>query len=428
MRSLGDAYWQAGDPDRPGGGRHVTVIGAGLVGLASAAALLRDGWRVQVVDAADAVGQGASGGNGCQLSYGYVAPLAQPQIVRQLPKLLFSAASPLRLRPRLDPAQWQWLLGFLAACRTGVAQRSTRTLLALGRLSRSETDLWLAGADAAALSFAQPGKLVLLESRQSLEQARRQVQWQAGHGPTQRMVSTAECIALEPALATLAKGMAGAVHTPTECVVDSLALCHDLERRLRARGVQFDLGLRVEGLAGDSSRVRALVTSQGIRPVEHLVIAGGTGSVALAQDLGAGLPLYPLKGYSVTLRVRTPERAPQVSVTDSRRKVVYARIGERLRVAGFVELGADAGSVSSHRIRQLLEYARDAFGEGLDFEDDVRPWAGLRPATPTSLPIIAPVPGVSNAFFNLGQGALGLTLAFGCARELAQAMASRQTT
>lgn len=415
MDPIRQTYWdEAAGPT----GRHVTVIGAGIVGLTSAAALVRAGRAVTVVDAGPGVAAGASRGNGCQLSYGYVAPLAQPGLLADLPKLLFAPGAPLQIRPRLDPDQWRWMWSFLAACRGTVAQRSTVALLALGQLSRDETERWIAGSDAAALAFAQSGKLVLLATAASLASARSQMAAQAGIGPGQRLVSQDEALALEPALGAFRGRLAGAVYTASECVVDSLALCRDLERQLRQRGVVFDYGVQVDGLVRSGGRVTHLRTGAGTREVEDLVVANGSGSAVL----GLHLPVQPLKGYSITVPVTRPLSAPKVSITDAAAKVVYARIGERLRVAGMAELRGEDRRLDPARIAQLVAHTRRAFGDAVDL-DAAEPWTGMRPVTPTSQPVIGRAKGLENTFVNVGQGALGLTLAFGSAKRLAEAMA-----
>lgn len=446
----GQAYWQAGasasgldagphggahaDPDAGSDGstdissdtgpragpRHVTIIGAGIIGLASAAALARAGRSVTIIDALPAVGQGTSFGNGCQLSYGYVAPLAQPGVITELPQLLFARGAPLKIVPRLDPVQWRWLLQFLAACSPARSRSASLALLALGRLSQEQTDLWLQDVDPVEVSFTRSGKLVLLPSEAAFAKAKGQLALQAGHGPAQQPLSEAECLRLEPALARFRGRIAGAIHTPGECAVDSHALCINLERRLRERGVRFELGMAVRGFRRAGNRVTHVETDAGPREIDGLVIAAGPASAGLARQLGFSLPVYPLKGYSITARIVDPEGVPRASVTDAARKVVYARIGERLRVAGVVEIRGPDLSMDPVRIDELVAHTREAFGSAVAL-DSVSPWAGLRPATPTSVPIIGRSP-LANAFVNVGQGALGLTLAFGSASRLAQVL------
>ena len=400
----------------------VCVLGAGIVGLATAWQLQRDGHEVTVVDKA-AAGAGASGGNGAQLSYSYVQPLADPSIWKQLPKLLLSADSPLKLRPQLDPLQWRWGLEFLAACNAETSRDSTAKLLALAADSRLGFEAMRADV-APDCDFSATGKLVIYDSAASLAGADRQIALQRGMGSMQRLVSAEECIAIEPALAGYRAHIAGAVHTPSECAADCFKVCLELERVLRSRGVRFLLGTEVRAFDVRQGRVAALRTaSTGDIEADAFVMALGTASHRLGRQLGAYLPVYPLKGYSITVDVDpSPGAAPRVSVTDSARKVVFARLGSRLRVAGMAELVGQDASSPAGRIESLVASTRALFPHASRF-DALNAWTGMRPATPRGLPIVgrkASAP--SNMIFNTGHGALGFTLAFGTAAKVAQAL------
>jgi len=400
---------------------HVCVLGAGIVGLATAWQLNRQGFQVSVIDRA-APGAGASGGNGAQLSYSYVQPLADPSIWKQLPKLLLSPSSPLKLRPQLDPLQWRWALAFLGACNARTSRASTASLLALAARSRAAFEAMRADI-APDCDFSATGKLVLYAGAASLAGAQRQLELQRAMGSQQRLVTADECIAIEPALAGYRARIAGAVHTPSECAADCLKVCTELLRALRARGVRFLLDTGITGFDARDGRVAAVHTGAGDVEADAFVMALGTASHRLGRQLGAYLPVYPLKGYSITLEVDPAAgAAPRVSVTDSARKVVFARIGSRLRVAGMAELVGHDASIPAQRIEALAEATRAVFPHAGRL-DALQPWTGMRPATPTGLPIVGRLGGApSNMVFNTGHGALGFTLAFGSAERVAQAL------
>jgi D-amino-acid dehydrogenase len=401
----------------------VTVLGAGIVGLAAAWELSLRGHAVTVIDRA-APGHGASGGNGAQLSYSYVQPLADPSIWSQLPMLLLSPSSPLKLRPTLDPQQWRWGLAFLAACNAQTSRNTTRQLLALAARSRAGFES-MRHALQPDCDFSATGKLVLYRSRAALDGAARQVdlQHEMGSAP-QRIVSPDECVAIEPALAAVRGQIAGAVYTDSECAADCLKLCVALVDALQARGVHFMLGETIDGFALRGDAVRAVTTSRGAIDADAFVLSLGSASHALARRLGLWLPVYPLKGYSITLPVADegPALAPSVSVTDSAHKVVFARLGQRLRVAGIAELVGPDASIPKARIEALVAATRAVFPKCSDFAQ-LNPWTGMRPATPTGLPIVGALPGAPrNLLFNTGHGALGFTLAFGSAGRIADAI------
>ncbi|KAB0586680.1 D-amino acid dehydrogenase [Comamonas kerstersii] len=403
---------------------HVCVIGAGIVGLASGYALQQAGYEVSLVERAEAPAMGASGGNGAQLSYAYVQPLADPGIWASLPKLLLDKTSPLHMRWQLDPHQWSWLLQFLGACNAASSRATTQSLLTLAAQSRAALEATLQ-REQLNCDFHTPGKLVLQSTQVGLDGAARQLQLQAQlGGPQQHMVDAAEVARLEPALQHYVSQIAGAVYTPSECAIDCRKLCEALLALLRQRGAQVLLGCEVQQFQTQGSRITGVQTTRGVHQADHFVLAGGWESVPLARQLGVKrLPVYPLKGYSLTLDAGTAaEQLPRVSVTDSSRKVVFARIGERLRVAGMVEIvGADR-ALHLDRIERLREATHQVFPQ-LDIPDDLQPWTGMRPATPTGLPITGRMPGgPQNLWLQTGHGALGLTLAFGSAQRLLEAL------
>lgn len=404
---------------------HVCVLGAGIIGLATAYELNRMGHDVTVVDRAQP-GGGASGGNGSQLSYSYVQPLADPSIWAQLPKLLLSPASPLKIRPQFDAHQWRWGLQFLAACNAATSRKTTIALLKLAVQSRQGFDAMLL-KESLAVDFSSTGKLVLFSTAQSFADAQRQMLMQRELGSVQEAVSAERCTQIEPALASYQSHITGAIYTPSECAADCQKTCDGLMALLSLRGVRFVLDTPIEQIITDQGCVKGIKTPRGAIEADQYVMALGAASAPMARRLGVDLAVYPLKGYSITLDVNeqpcsnpysTSNSAPHVSVTDSARKVVFARIGSRLRVAGMAELAGYDTRVIPRQIDSLKASTQALFPHCSTFAK-LRPWAGLRPATPTGLPLIGWLPkGPKNMLFNVGHGALGFTLAFGSAARV----------
>ncbi|TCH96689.1 D-amino acid dehydrogenase [Roseococcus sp. SYP-B2431] len=403
----------------------VLILGAGVTGLAAAYVLAREGHAVTVLDAEPEVARGASHANGGQLSYSYVAPLAGPGVIGKVPGWLLDPDGPLRFRPRMDPGQWAWLLGFLRACNAATSERTTRRLLRLAYLSRDLTRE-LAARREFAFDFAPAGKLVLLPDAAAVEGARRQVALQAEWGSEQRVLGRDDCLALEPALAGIAHRIAGGVHTASEDAGDCRLFCEGIAAVLASsnHAVDFRLGTRVHQIIRAEGRVRGVRTGAGVIEADAVVVALGTGARALLRPLGLRLPVAPLKGYSLTLPITREEAAPRISVTDSAAKVVYARLGGRLRVAGMADLVGEDRGFDERRLSTLLRQAREAFPEAADWTE-LNPWTGLRPVTPTGLPLLGRVPGTEGLFLNLGQGGLGFTLAMGSAAVVAAAIEGR---
>lgn len=403
----------------------VLILGAGVTGLANAYLLAREGHAVTVLDAEPAVGRGTSYANGGQLSYSYVAPFAGPGVIGKVPGWLMDPDGPLRFRPRMDPGQWKWLIGFLRACNAATSEQTTRRLLRLAYLSRDLTQE-LAAREAISFDFAPAGKLVVLPDAAAVAGARRQVALQAEWGSEQRVLDRDACLALEPALAGIAHRIAGGVHTVSEDAGDCRLFCEGLAAVMAAsnNAVRFELGTRVTQIIRAEGRVRGVQTSAGVIEADAVVVSLGTGARPLLRPLGIDLPIYPLKGYSLTLPIARDESAPRVSVTDSAAKVVYARIGDRLRVAGMADVVGYSRAFDEKRLSTLVRQAREAFPEAADWTE-LNPWTGLRPATPKGLPLLGQVPGTAGLFLNLGQGGLGFTLAMGCAAVVTAAIEGR---
>lgn len=412
---------------------HVAVIGAGITGLASCWSLLQAGHRVSLVDAAPGPAMGTSSQNGAQLSYAFVAPLASPGTLKQLPQLLVDPHSPLRFRPGLSWAQWRWCLQFLAACNTRDAALTTSALLSLAALSRERFADWRATVPAERIAFARNGKLVVYRSEASLESARRQVALQAAEGPPQQVCDAAECLRLEPALQGMAGPLAGGVLTPSEEVADCALVCHALAEQL-ADGAGFTAhwNTRVTGwqLAPDrADALRCDPDGRGVQiEADAYVVAGGVAAPRLLQPLGMTLPVVPLKGYSIEVDAQGLRRCPTHSITDAAAKIVFAPLdlpaGRHLRVAGMAELVGHDLTVDPRRIAELRDATAHLFGLD-ETATPLRPWAGLRPATPTGRPAIGRTRRCANVFVNAGQGALGFTLAFGSAELLRAALEGR---
>jgi len=428
--------------------KHVCVIGAGIVGLSTAWRLMQDGWQVSVIEDGAAPGLVTSYANGAQLSYSYVAPLAEPSALTNLPKWLLQKDGPLHIHPSVSPTFLRWTLSFALHCPSASAQQTTRALLGLGYLSRRILREWLANvpaswATAVGLDYRSNGKLVVFRDPAALASANAQVNYQRSLnvGCEQYVLSPSECVQTEPALAAMQSKLVGGIYTPSEDVVDSHGLCKYLERLIVSRGGSLHYDTRITGAVIEGRRCTALkLNSQSTVlqdaqsekaadmtefKADFFVVAAGLSSRELLQKFNTRAPLLGLKGFSITLDCEHGI-APSMCITDSHHKIVFAKLGNRLRAAGMVDLGRENRELDANRIAALIQQARDNFPDAGDYSK-VQTWAGLRPATPSSRPIIDQT-ACENVYANIGHGTLGLTLAAGSADLLAYKLAGRTSS
>ncbi|APR54347.1 FAD-dependent oxidoreductase [Sphingomonas koreensis] len=393
----------------------IIVLGAGVVGMATALTLAGRGHRVTVVDGAGGPGLGTSFANGAQLSYAYTDALASPSVLRQIPHILLGLDPALRFQPHLDPDFLRWSIAFLRNCGAGSFRRNTLAGLALAARSRLALDQL---TERHALEYGQsvPGKIHIYRTAASLAAAEAMVALKRANGITQTLLDPDAAVALEPMLAPVRDEIAGALHTPGEAVGDPHRFCSGAHDALIRAGGSSMFDLPVERIETQGSQP-AIVTRCGTRvPADRIVLAAGPGASRLARSLGVYLPVQPMKGYSIT--APTGAAAPRASITDVANRVVFARLGNRMRIAGLAEVGRRDTRVEPDRLRALTDSARAALPQAADYDNIESSWAGLRPMTPDSLPITRTIaPGV---IANTGHGGLGWTYAAGSAERVAQ--------
>ena len=401
----------------------VIVLGAGVVGTASAWYLAQAGHEVTVVDRQDGPGLETSFANGGQISAAHAEPWAKPALVPKILRWLGREDAPLLFRPRADWAQWMWGLRFLAECWPGRFERNTRVLSGLAAYSR-ECLKALRARTGIHYDELSRGILHFATSPADFEALARHAGAMRALGQAREVKSGAECIALEPALKDSRHRIAGGVFTPEDESGDAHKFTAELARLATQRGVRFMWRQGIAGLDVAGGEIRAVRLEGGSVSADVYVVALGSYSPLLLRPLRLPVPVYPLKGYSITLPLGPGDAAPTVSLTDEACKIVISRLGNRLRAAGTAELTGYDRSVNPVRCNAILRRIGELF-PALGAINTMDRWAGLRPATPGNVPVIGRTR-LRNLYLNTGHGTLGWTLACGSGRALADLVSGRQ--
>lgn len=403
------------------------VLGAGVTGVTTAWYLRNAGYSVSVIDRQPGPALETSFANGGQISISHPEPWSSPSAPLIALRWLGRADAPLRMHLGTDPARWRWIFGFLRECLPHRYRSNTEAIAALavhsgGCLRALRTQLGLE------YEQQERGILHLLRSADELQMAQHKLGLLNRYGICARICNSAECVEIEPALHSFSAQLAGALYAPGDESGNANRFTVTLAELARSAGVEFHYSTRVNRIRHDGNQITGIdvVHQDGIAGTlraDAYVLCLGSHSPALVAPLGERLPIYPVKGYSVTLPLHDPVLAPYVSLTDESRRIVCSRLGDELRVAGTAEICGYDESVNPARCAPLLKWVNTMFPGAADFAN-ARPWAGLRPCTPSNVPIIGRSR-CTNLWYNTGHGSLGWTLACGSAQVLTDLMAGK---
>jgi len=402
----------------------IAVLGAGVVGVTSAWYLALAGHEVTVVDRQDAAAMETSFANGGQISTSHAEPWANPGTPKQVLKWLGREDSPMLFRLRADPYQWAWGLAFLRECLPARTRANAAQIAAINRYSRERL---LALRAETGIQYEQQtrGILRIYESGQALDEAIAAARLEQQHGIDLRVLTTAECVALEPALSARADHIVGGVHAPGDESGDAHKFTQELARLCAARGVDFHYGSRVARMATAGGRiVGALLDSGQTVGADAYVMALGSYSPLLLRPIGISIPVYPLKGYSITIALAAGDVAPHISLSDGAYKLVMSRLGNRLRVAGTAELTGYDTAINEVRCQAIVRRTFELFPRA-GKPENAQFWAGLRPGTPGGVPCIGRTR-YPNLLLNTGHGTLGWTMACGSGAAIAEIVSGRK--
>lgn len=400
----------------------VIVLGAGVVGVTSAYQLAKAGHEVIVVDRQPGPALETSFANAGEVSFGYCSPWAAPGIPLKAMKWLFMEHAPLILRPKLDMAMLSWMFKMLANCTTDRYALNKSRMLRLADYSRTSL---AAVREETGLAYDErmQGTLQLFRTQDQLDASAKDVKALAADGIPYEVLDPEGCIRVEPALRHVREKIVGGLLTPKDETGDCFKFTNALAEKAMALGVRFQYGTTVKGFDIEGGRVRGIVTDGAPVRGDAVVVALGSFSPLLLKQVGISLPVYPVKGYSLTIPITDASRAPESTVMDETYKIAITRLGDRIRVGGMAEISGYTNDLGLARRRTLEHSVTDLFPGG-DVSQALF-WSGLRPMTPDGTPVIGPTK-VQGLFLNTGHGTLGWTMSCGSARVISDIVSGRK--
>ena len=400
----------------------VIVLGAGIIGVTTAYQLAKAGHEVTVIDRQPGPALETSFANAGEVSFGYCSPWAAPGIPMKALKWVFMEHAPLILRPKLDWTMISWMLRMLSNCTSSRYAINKSRMLQLADYSRTAfADLRTeTGID---YDHRMQGTLQLFRTQQQLDASGKDVKALAADGIPYEVLDRDACLAVEPALRHVSDKFVGGLLTPKDETGDCFKFTNSLAEKAEALGVKFRYNTGVNGLDIEGGKVRGVICEQERIAADKVVVALGSYTPLLLKRYGIALPVYPVKGYSLTLPIVDASRAPESTVMDETYKIAITRLGDRIRVGGMAEISGYTNDLGQARKRTLAHSVTDLFPGG-DM-DQATFWSGLRPMTPDGTPVIGPTK-IDGLYLNTGHGTLGWTMSTGSALVISDLVSGRK--
>jgi D-amino-acid dehydrogenase len=401
----------------------ILVLGSGVIGVTSAYYLAQAGHEVTVIDRQPKPALETSFANAGEVSPGYSSPWAGPGVPVKAVKWLLMKHGPLVIRPKLDPVLWVWLLKLLRNCTSARYAINKSRMIPIAEYSRDCLRALRAETGIHYDERAQ-GTLQLFRRQSQLDHTGDDIAVLKQYGVPFEVLDHEGCIAAEPALAAVKDKIAGGLRLPQDETGDCHMFTQALAVEAEKLGVRFAFNVGIQGLSADATRVAGVATSNGVLQADAFVVALGSWSSRLVRPLGISLPVYPIKGYSITVPIVDPDGAPVSTVMDESYKVAITRLGGRIRVGGTAEISGYSDKLYAARRATLDHSLTDLFPRGGDLARATF-WSGLRPMTPDGPPVIGATR-YSNLHLNTGHGTLGWTMACGAGKVLADLLSGRK--
>lgn len=401
----------------------VVVLGAGVIGITTAYQLLKDGHEVTVIDRESAPASFTSFGNAGLIAPAHAYAWASPRAPAVMWRSLLRNDQAIVYKPSLDPRLWRWTWLFLKECTTERAKINTQNKARLSVYSQKMLQQVVAETGVS-YDRGQGGLIYFYRSEQSFTAAASKADMLRAEGLKIEPLDRKAAIAKDPGLAAAADQIAGALYAPDDESGDCRLFTQALAEVCKAKGATIRMGVAVTGIEASGDEVTRILTSAGPLEADAYVVCLGLYAPDAVKKLGIRLPIYPVKGYSMTIPVTDPAAMPRIGGVDEDNLLAYCPMGERLRVTATAEIGGYSDAHKPGDFKVMLERTRKLFPKGADF-DQASYWAGLRPMMPKGMPVIDRSP-YSNLWLNCGHGHIGWTMSNGSARILADIMGQRQ--
>lgn len=401
----------------------IAICGSGVIGVTSAWYLAQAGHEVVVIDRQDGPALETSFANAGEISPGYASPWAAPGIPLKALRWLMMDHAPLILRPKPDMAMLRWLVAMLGNCTQSAYAINKSRMVRLAEFSR---DCLAALREETGISYDErmQGTLQLFREQKQLDGIGKDIAVLKADGVPFEVLDRAGCIAAEPGLARSSAPIAGGLLLPNDETGDCFKFTNALADMARAKGVTFLNNTTITAMVEDAGRIVRVETSKGPVVADAYLVAMGSYSPHLMAPLGLHLPIYPVKGYSLTVPIVEEAHAPVSTLLDESYKVAITRLGNRIRVGGMAEISGFNTDLPAAR-RATLEMSASSLFPGAGAMKEATFWSGLRPMTPDSTPIIGPTR-LPNLFLNTGHGTLGWTMACGSAHVIADIIGGKR--
>ncbi len=401
----------------------IVILGSGVIGVTTAWFLARDGHEVTVLDRQPEPAMETSFANAGEISPGYATPWAAPGIPLKALKWLFMRHAPLVLHARLDPTMWRWMGMMLRNCTEARYGINKGRMVRVAEYSRDVLK-WLRAETGIAYDERTRGTLEVFRTQAALDGIAKDLAVLDSYNVPYEVLDVDGCARHEPALAQVKGKIVGGLHLPGDETGDCFKFTQGLAKLAADLGVTFRHGVSIKAVATEGDRVTGVVTDQGTVDADLYLCAMGSYSPLLLKTIGIDVPVYPVKGYSITIPVENEAGAPVSTVMDEAHKVAITRLGDRIRVAGMAELNGYNLNLDQRRRETVEHVVSDLFPTGGDVRKSEF-WTGLRPMTPDSVPVMGPTR-YRNLMLSTGHGTLGWTMACGSARVLSDLIAGRK--